>query len=186
MQFKKINTIFDDAFLIDDFKADDNRGSLIKDFKYNDFKELLDYDFQMKEVFYTISKKGVVRAIHFQNEPKAQTKIIRVIKGKVYDIIVDLRPHSKTYGKWQGFTLTEDKPISVFIPKGFGHGYLVLEDSIVSYLTDEDFYGEYDSGIMWNDKDINIKWPLELVDQVILSEKDKNLMSFKEYTDKMK
>jgi hypothetical protein len=106
-----------------------------------------------------------------------------------YDVIVDLRPESETYGKWLGFHLTGENTYSLLVPAGFGHGYLVVEDSVVSYKCAEVFYGEGDSGIMYNDPDIGIVWPMELIggeENLIISEKDLNLMTFREYTEKTK
>ncbi|MBQ5597239.1 MAG: dTDP-4-dehydrorhamnose 3,5-epimerase family protein, partial [Clostridia bacterium] len=104
--------------------------------------------------------------------------------GHVYDVIVDLRPNSPTFGKWQGFDLSEDNRLELYIPEYFGHGYLVLEDSIVSYKCGEVFYGDGDSGIMYNDTEIGVDWPFEKIggiENLIISEKDKNLMSFDDY-----
>ena len=104
------------------------------------------------------------------------------LKGKVFDIIVDLRKDSPTMGWWKGFFLSEDIKKELLIPGGFGHGYLVLEDSIVSYKCSEKFVGEYDDGIMWNDPDIGVEWPLDQVQgELIIAEKDKNLQSYKEF-----
>ena len=170
------------AFLIKPFFADDNRGGFVKDYNIDTFKANgIEHD--LKEVFYTISKKGVIRAIHFQLV-KQQAKLVRCVSGHVYDVIVDLRPDSPTFGKWMGFDLTGDNMLELYIPQYFGHGYLVLEDSVVSYKCGEVFYGEGDSGIMYNDPDINIKWPFEKIggkDNLIISEKDLNLMSFEKY-----
>ena len=145
-------------------------------------------DHELKEVFYTLSKKGVIRASHFQLVNQ-QPKLVRCVSGHVYDVIVDLRPDSLTYGQWRGFHLTAVNMDSLLVPAFFGHGYLVIEDSIVSYKAAEVFYGEGDSGIMYNDPDLNIEWPFELIDgkeNLIISEKDLKLMSFKEYTEKMR
>ena len=109
---------------------------------------------------------------------------MRCISGHVYDVIVDLRPGSPTFGKWQGFDLTGDNQISLYIPPYFGHGYLVLEDSVVSYKCGEVFYAEGDSGIMYNDPDIGVNWPMHLIggkENLIISNKDLNLMSLKDY-----
>ena len=109
---------------------------------------------------------------------------MRCISGHVYDVIVDLRPDSPTYGQWRGFDLTGDNRKCLLVPAQFGHGYLVLEDSVVSYKCAEVFYGEGDSGIKYNDPDIAVDWPFELIngeENIIISEKDKNLMSFVEY-----
>ena len=171
-----------DSFLITPFYASDDRGGLIKDYNVDTFKDHgIDYD--LKEVFYTLSKKGVIRAIHFQLI-KQQPKLVRCVSGHIYDVIVDLRPDSPTYGHWRGFHLTGENMKSILIPKFFGHGYLVIEDSIVSYKAGEVFYSEGDSGIMYNDPDIGIEWPFDLIGsnkELIISEKDLNLMSFKEY-----
>lgn len=139
-------------------------------------------------LFYTISKRGVIRATHFQLI-KQQPKLVRCVSGHVYDVIVDLRPESQTYGQWRGFDLTAENTNSLLVPARFGHGYLVIEDSVVSYKCAEVFYGEGDSGIMYNDPDIDIDWPFDRIGgkkNMIISEKDLNLMSFKEYDEKMK
>jgi len=181
--FQFIKTKFEGAFLIQPFVAEDERGAFIKDYSKEVFCDNGIYH-DLKEVFYTESRKGVIRAIHFQRV-KEQAKLVRCVSGHVYDVIVDLRPDSPTFGEWQGFDLTGDNHMELLVPEHFGHGYLVLEDSIVSYKCAQKFYGEYDDGIMWNDPDINVKWPLDRVDnKVILSEKDKNLQSLKEFKEK--
>ena len=170
------------AYLISPFIATDERGGFVKDYNVDTFlSNGIEYD--LKEVFYTISKRGVIRAIHFQLI-KQQPKLVRCISGHIFDVIVDLRPESPTFGQWRSFNLTGKNALSLLIPAGFGHGYLVLEDSIVSYKCAEVFYGAGDSGIMYDDCDINIEWPFELIggkDNIIISDKDKSLMSFKEY-----
>lgn len=170
------------SYHIKPFNATDNRGSLIKDYNVEIFKSN-GIEHELKEVFYTISKKGVIRAIHFQSV-KQQAKLVRCISGHVYDVIVDLRPDSPTLGKWRGFHLTEKNTEMLYVPEYFGHGYLVIEDSVVSYKVNEVFYGEGDSGIMYNDPDIGIAWPFDLIggkDNIIISEKDLNLLSFESY-----
>ena len=171
------------AYLIKSFQATDNRGGFIKDYNIDTFRANgINHD--LKEVFYTISKKGVIRALHFQLI-KQQAKLVRCVSGHVYDVIADLRPDSPTYGQWLGFHLTGDNTLSLLVPQYFGHGYLVLEDSIVSYKCGEVFYGEGDSGIMYNDPDLNIEWPFDEIGgehNLIISVKDLNLMSFKDYT----
>lgn len=169
------------AYLIKPFVAYDERGNFIKDYSKEVFEENgINHD--LEEVFYTNSHKGVIRAIHFQRVNE-QAKLVRCVSGKIYDVIVDLRENSPTYGQWRGFYLSEDNKNQIYIPENFGHGYLVLEPSIVSYKCAEKFYGEYDDGIIWDDPDIAIEWPLNLVDnKIILSEKDKNLQSFREFT----
>ena len=175
------------AYLITPFYATDERGGFIKDYNIDTYSSNgIQHD--LKEVFYTISKRGVIRATHFQFE-KQQAKLVRCISGHVYDVIVDLRMDSPTYGQWRGFHLTGENTHCLLVPPYFGHGYLVIEDSIVSYKCAEVFYGPGDSGIMFNDPDIGIQWPFEEIggiENLIISEKDRSLMSFKEYDEKLK
>ena len=132
------------AYLIKPFFASDERGGLIKDYNVDVFKEHgITHD--LKEVFYTISKRGVIRACHFQLV-KQQPKLVRCVSGHVYDVIVDLRPDSPTYKQWRDFHLTAENMNSLLVPAYFGHGYLVIEDSVVSYKSAEVFYSEGDSG----------------------------------------
>ena len=170
------------AYLIKPFFASDERGGLVKDYNIDMFRAN-GLDHELKEVFYTISKRGVIRAQHFQRV-KEQAKLVRCISGHVYDVIIDLRKDSPTFGKWMGFDLTGENRLSLYVPEHFGHGYLVIEDSVVSYQCNEVFYGEYDSGIQWDDPDMGIHWPLDRiggVQNLIISEKDKNLQSFAEF-----
>ena len=170
------------AYLIKPFHATDERGGFIKDYNIDTFKSNgIDYD--LKEVFYTVSKRGVIRALHFQLV-KQQAKLVRCVSGHVYDVIADLRPDSPTFGQWRGFHLAGENTLSLLVPEFFGHGYLVIDDSIVSYKCGEVFYGEGDSGIMYNDPDLNIEWPFEAIggeENLIISDKDRNLMSFQDY-----
>lgn len=170
------------AYLIKPFVAYDERGYFIKDYSEEVFeKSGIEHD--LKEVFYTHSHKGVIRAIHFQRVNE-QAKLVRCISGKIYDVIVDLRKESSTFGQWRGYYLSEEDKNELYIPKHFGHGYLVIEPSIVSYKCAEKFYGEYDDGIKWNDPDIGVEWPLHMVDELIISEKDRDLQSFEEFKSK--
>lgn len=172
------------AYVITPFFSEDSRGGLLKDYNESLFKEKGIYH-ELKETFYTISKKGVIRAIHFQLI-KQQPKLVRCIKGHVYDVIVDLRPDSPTFKRWEGYDLTEENQLELLVPAYFGHGYLVLEDSIVSYKCSEEFYEEGDSGIMYDDPEIGIKWPFERIggaENMIISDKDKSLMSLREYVE---
>lgn len=167
------------------FNADDVRGCFTKDYSKEMFAAN-GIDYNLAEVFYTTSHKGVIRALHFQRVMQ-QPKLVRCIYGHVYDVVVDLRKDSPTFKKWLAFDLTGENKKEILVPAGCAHGYLVLERSIVSYKCAEKFYGEYDDGILWNDEDIAVKWPLELIggeERVILADKDKNLQSFKEFMDK--
>jgi dTDP-4-dehydrorhamnose 3,5-epimerase len=175
------------AYVITPFYADDLRGGFIKDFNKSIFREN-GIPYEMKETFYTVSKKGVIRAIHFQLE-KQQPKLVRCIKGHVFDVIVDLRADSPTFKQWEAYDLTEENQLELLVPEGFGHGYLVLEDSIVSYKCAEEFYGPGDSGIMYNDPEIGITWPFDRIggfENLIISDKDKNLMTIEAYLERLK
>lgn len=175
--FKK--TEIEGLYVINPFIASDNRGFFIKDYSQELFNNNgIEHD--LKEVFYTISKKGVIRAMHFQRVHQ-QPKLVRCLSGGIFDVVCDLRKNSPTFKRWLSFELNSENNIELLIPGGCAHGYLVLEDSIVSYKCAEKFYGEYDDGIIWNDSTLNIKWPLDRVDDIILSEKDNNLQTFNEF-----
>lgn len=164
------------------FNAEDIRGCFTKDYSKEIF-EANGIRHDLMEVFYTTSYKGVIRALHFQRV-KQQPKLVRCITGHVYDVVVDLRKDSPTYKMWLGFDLIGERHNEILVPAGCAHGYLVLEPSIVSYKCAEKFYGEYDDGIMWNDKDISVDWPLEKIggkEKLIIADKDKNLQTFKEF-----
>ncbi len=184
-KFEFCKTDFEGAYIIKPFIATDDRGAFIKDYS----KEVFDnngVEHNLKEVFYTVSHKGVLRGMHFQRV-KQQAKLVRCIKGKVYDVIVDLRKDSPTFLQWRGFYLSEENGCSLLVPEEFAHGYIVIEPSVVSYKCNEGFCGEYDDGIMYNDPDFNIQWPFDEIggeENLIISEKDINLQSFKEFKEK--
>ena len=181
-QFEFKKTSIPDLMEITSFNADDVRGCFTKDYSKEVF-EANGIKHDLQEVFYTTSHKGVIRAIHFQRV-KQQPKLVRCISGHVLDVVVDLRKNSPTFKKWLSFELTGDNRKEILIPAGCGHGYLVIEPSIVSYKCSEKFYGEYDDGILWNDPELGVEWPLDRVggtEQLILAEKDKGLQSFKAF-----
>lgn len=166
------------------FNAEDIRGCFTKDYSQEIF-EANGIHHNLSEVFYTTSHKGVIRALHFQRV-KQQPKLVRCIWGHVWDVVVDLRKNSPTFKQWLAFDLAGEQHNEILVPAGCAHGYLVLTDSIVSYKCGEKFYGEYDDGVLWDDPDIGVKWPLELVggrENVILAAKDKHLQSFAQFMD---
>lgn len=181
-KFEFKETSISGVILVSPFKATDIRGSFTKDYSREVF-EAHGINYDLKEVFYTTSHKGVIRALHFQRE-KQQPKLVRCITGKVFDVVVDLRKDSPTFKKWLSFELSEENSQELLIPAGCAHGYLVLEDSIVSYKCAEKFYAEFDDGIMWNDPDLAVVWPLDRIggsQNLILADKDKNLQTFNEF-----
>jgi len=180
--FEILTTDIEGLYLINPFVAYDERGYFIKDYSKEIFeKSGIVHD--LKEAFYTNSHKGVIRALHFQRV-HGQAKLVRCVHGRIYDVVVDLRAGSKTFKKWLAFELSEENKMELLIPEYCGHGYLVLEDAIVTYKCSEKFYGEYDDGILWDDADIGIDWPLDIVDnQIILAEKDLKWQTFKQFVD---
>lgn len=178
-KFNFEKTEIDGLIKVTPFNAEDVRGKFTKDYSKEVF-EANGISHNLAEVFYTTSHKGVIRALHFQRV-KQQPKLVRCICGHVWDVVVDLRKDSPTFKKWLSFDLTGENNVEVLVPAGCAHGYLVLEHSVVSYKCAEKFYGEYDDGIMWNDPDIGVEWPLDKIGgekNLILAEKDKNLQSF--------
>lgn len=161
----------------------DNRGYFMETYNKNDFEEEgLHYDFVQDNQ--SASKKGVLRGLHFQiNFP--QDKLVRVINGEVFDVAVDLRDGSKTFGKWFGVKLSAENKKQFLIPKNFAHGFLVLSDYAEFCYKVTDFYHPNDEGgLMWNDPDIGVEWPFPegvTANDLILSEKDKVNSSYKDF-----
>ncbi len=178
--FEFIKTDLSDVILINTFSAGDNRGGFTKIFEKDTYKKA-GLDFTLNETFISISSKNVIRGMHFQlNKPQA--KIVSVTRGSVYDVIVDLRPDSLTYKKWCGFELSQSNHRALYVPRGFAHGFIALEDEThMLYQCDGVYDKDTDTGIRFDDPDINIKWPVDNLDDCIHSERDLNLMSFKEY-----
>ncbi len=149
----------------------DERGYFVETYNYNDFKEI-GIDLEFVQDNQSASKKGVLRGLHFQIH-FPQDKLVRVIKGEVFDVVVDMREGSKTYGKWFGVRLSEDNKKMFFIPKGFAHGFLVLSDYAEFAYKCTDFYHPNDEGgVIWNDEEIGIEWPIEEGMELTISEKD--------------
>lgn len=158
------------------FSNSDERGIFIKDYSQKIFEEN-GINYPLLETFYSTSCRGTLRGLHFQSE-KQQGKLVRCICGHIYDVAVDLRPESPTYKKWLSFDLTGDNQKEVLIPEGFAHGFLALEESMVAYKCSENYYGELDGGIAWNDPDISVDWGLSRIGgikKLIVSDKDKRL-----------
>lgn len=161
----------------------DARGYFMETYNYNDFKEAgIDCEFVQDNQ--SSSTKGVLRGLHFQiNFP--QDKLVRVVNGEVFDVAVDLRKGSKTFGKWYGVVLSAENKKQFFIPKNFAHGFIVLSDEAEFCYKVTDFYHPNDEGgLMWNDPEIGVEWPMPegmTEKDLILSDKDKVHPSFSEY-----
>lgn len=172
-------TKIDGVYIIEPKIFGDRRGYFME--TYNK-KQFLEAGLNMTFVQDNESKsiKGVLRGLHFQRK-HSQGKLVRVTKGEVFDVAVDLRTGSPTYRQWEGVILSEENKKQFYIPEGFAHGFLVLSDEAVfNYKCTELYASEYDGGVMWNDSDINIKWPLDGIENIILSEKDKVHPNLKE------
>ena len=130
---------------------------------------------------HSCSHKCVLRGLHFQREPYAQGKLVRVVQGRAWDVAVDIRPESETYGEWVGVELSAENKTMFWIPEGFAHGFLALEDNTQFLYKTTNYYNKESEGaIIWSDTTLKIDWPLNKVDKVILSDKDTNSMKFEE------
>lgn len=163
----------------------DDRGFFMESYSKREFKRL-GIDLEFVQDNHSKSKKGVLRGLHFQKK-FSQGKLIRVISGSVLDIAVDLRRESETYGRYFKILLSSENKKLIYIPPGFAHGFLTLEDeSEIEYKCTNYYAPEYDSGIVWNDISLDIDWELEnynlKLEDLILSEKDRKLQSFEEFT----
>lgn len=155
----------------------DERGYFMESYNKRDFKEAgIDNVFVQDNQ--SLSKKGVLRGLHYQiNYP--QSKLVRVLRGEIYDVAVDMRKGSPTFGQWHGVYLSDTNQKQFFLPKGFAHGFLVLSDEAVFlYKCDDYYHPEDEAGIIWNDKVLGVVWPIERVGKITISEKDGKLPVF--------
>ena len=158
------------VYIIDVKTYGDHRGYFMETYKEEDF-EAAGLNYRFVQDNQSSSRKGVLRGLHFQKS-FPQAKLVRVLKGEVFDVAVDLRGGSETYGQWVGVLLSEENHRQFMIPRGFAHGFLVVsENAEFAYKCDEKYHPEDEGGILWNDSDVNIEWPE--VGEIILSEKDK-------------
>ncbi len=173
-KFKFTYTEIEGVFVAEPAVFPDERGYFMETYNENDFKEE-GIDLTFVQDNQSKSSKGVLRGLHFQ-KTQPQGKLVRVISGEVFDVAVDLRKASQTYGKWVGVRLSAENKKQLFIPKGFAHGFVVLSDEAEFVYKCTDFYkGDDEGGILWNDPDIGIEWPIEDIgeENILLSEKDK-------------
>lgn len=173
-----------DVYVITPKMFGDERGYFLETYSEKDFKAAgLNYNFVQDNQ--SSSKKGVLRGLHFQKS-HPQAKLVRVLKGEVFDVAIDLRADSPTYGEWVGARLSAENKKQLMIPRGFAHGFLVLSDTAeFAYKCDEFYHPEDEGGLLYNDPDINIKWP-DVDVEYTLSEKDKIHPTFKNLNIKFK
>lgn len=178
--FEFLQTSLEELTLITPFFAPDARGYLSKPFEKSIFAEH-GIELTPWEELRSCSQRGVLRGLHFQRR-HSQDKLVQVLYGAVYDVAVDLRKGSETFGKWEGFYLTAENRQMLYIPKGFAHGFLALEeDTLFSYLCGDRYDPESDGGIRWNDPELAIDWPLERAERLIVSDKDAALPTLAEF-----
>ena len=165
--FKKLE--IPDVILVEPRTFPDGRGFFMESYKESEFN-LNGINTKFVQDNYSHSTKCVLRGLHYQKDPKAQAKLVMAIKGEIFDVAVDIRKNSPTFGKWVGELLSEKNHRLLFVPEGFAHGFCVLSDEVdVMYKVNNEYSPENDRGILWNDPKVGVKWP---IDDPIISEKD--------------
>ncbi|MFJ7747984.1 dTDP-4-dehydrorhamnose 3,5-epimerase [Peribacillus sp. NPDC097295] len=170
---KFIKTLLNGVIVIEPKIFGDHRGWFTETYNEKIFKNAgIDNAFIQDNHSFSATK-GTLRGLHYQKDPKAQTKLVRCTKGSIFDVAVDIRKGSSTYGKWFGIELSVENKKQLLVPKGFAHGFMTLTDDVeVQYKVDELYSPENDRGITWNDPEIAVEWPIDI--QPVLSEKDEN------------
>lgn len=178
-KFKFIETGIEGLVIVEPTVFGDNRGYFMETYNYNEFAAAgLDMAFVQDNQ--SKSKKGVLRGLHFQ-KANPQGKLVRAVRGEVFDVAVDLRVGSKTYGKWYGVLLSEENKRQFYVPEGFAHGFLVMTDTAEFVYKCTRFYDPSDEGgLMWDDPDVGVEWPIKEGMEILLSEKDKKNTALKD------
>jgi dTDP-4-dehydrorhamnose 3,5-epimerase len=177
---KFIKTSIPNVYVIEPTVFGDARGYFLESYNQKKFEEVIG-ETSFVQDNESKSSKGVLRGLHFQKPPFEQAKLVRCIEGKVLDVAVDIRKNSKTYGQHLAVLLSGKNKRQLFVPRGFAHGFLVLSDSATfAYKVDNTYAPEFEAGIRWNDKELNIQWGMEK-GEVMVSEKDAKLPFFSEF-----
>ena len=173
-----IQRVLGDACVIEPTIFEDERGYFLESHNHRALSDLIPSLPDFIQDNESSSAKGVLRGIHFQRREAAQAKLVRVVAGRAFDVAVDLRPDSPTFKKWHGVELTAENHLQFFIPRGFGHAFVALEeDTVFQYKVDNYYSSTLDGGVLWNDPELNIAWPEE---RFTLSSKDSNLPTVSE------
>lgn len=173
-----LKTTIEGLLLFEPRLFEDERGYFYESFNQKEFFNATGLDLPFVQDNHSLSKFGVIRGLHFQKPPFEQAKLIKVVRGKIFDVAVDIRPNSPTYGKWLGFELSAENKKQLYIPRGFAHGFVVLSDwAEVLYKCDNYYAPQAEGGIIYNDKTLQIDWQLESKD-IIVSRKDSLLPTF--------
>lgn len=179
-----VETKIQGLLIIEPAIFEDDRGWFMESFNQQKFEAaLLDRNQPVPNFVqdnHSFSKKGVLRGLHYQIAPHAQGKLVRVVQGRAWDVAVDIRKDSSTFGQWVGVELTEQNHKQFWIPAGFAHGFIALEDNTQFLYKTTDYYSkECERSILWNDKDLGIDWCLEQINEIFVSDKDKIADNFK-------
>lgn len=169
---KVIDTEISDVKIVMPEVFEDERGFFFESFNENKFRKHVGQQVSFVQDNQSKSSKGVLRGLHYQLPPKSQGKLIRVIKGEIYDVVVDIRRSSLTFGHWLGMLISEQNQKQLWIPKGFAHGFIALSEAIVLYKTTDYYTPEYESTIQWNDPELNIDWFKYISIKPTVSKKD--------------
>lgn len=179
LKMKVVNTNIIDVKIIEPRVFGDERGFFLETFQQERYQSMLDIDFKFVQDNHSRSVKGVLRGLHFQKS-KPQGKLVRVVRGRVFDVAVDIRPDSPTFGQWAGVELSEENKCQFWVPPGLAHGFLVLSDIADFEYKCTDYYDPTDEGsLIWDDVDVAIEWP-QIDVEIQLSEKDKNASTLKD------
>ncbi|MGE6197729.1 dTDP-4-dehydrorhamnose 3,5-epimerase [Aeromonas media] len=174
-----IKTAIPDVLIFEPKVFGDERGFFFESFNHKLFEEAVGYPVTFVQDNHSKSSKGVLRGLHYQLPPHAQGKLVRCVAGEVFDVAVDIRKSSPTFGQWVGVHLSAENKRQLWIPEGFAHGFVTLSESAdFLYKTTNYYHRESEGSIYWNDSEINIEWPIE---GALLSEKDKVAQTFSEY-----
>ena len=181
MKIKVRQTSIEGLIVIEPHVFRDGRGYFFESFNAREFAEATGLQVSFVQDNQALSQYGVLRGLHFQKEPYAQSKLVRVVRGRVLDVAVDLRVGSPTFGKWTAAELSEDNHLQFFLPRGMAHGFAVLSEvAVFQYKCDNFYHPEAEGAIAWNDPDLNIDWRLP-AQHVLLSEKDSHHPTFREW-----
>lgn len=182
MPFRFERQKIEDVILVIPKVFGDNRGFFMESYKKSEFyANGITEDFSQDN--HSKSTKGVLRGLHYQKSPNGQAKIVRCVRGKIYDVAVDIRPESKTFGQYVKVELSEDNKNMLYIPVGFAHGFVALSDDVeILYKASGEYAPQAEMGIIWNDPDINIDWEIDF--EPMLSDKDNKQPTFKEVFNK--
>ncbi len=186
MLFKRVKSqkglFFEGPLLLEPNLFQDQRGFFYESWNKSEFNKIIDEEIEFRQDNHSFSTRGVLRGLHYQLPASPQAKLVRCTKGLIFDVIVDIRQNSKTFGSWAGVQLNENNKKLLWVPNGFAHGFLTMSDfAEVQYKVTNYWKKELDNSIIWNDEDINITWPLELINikKPFLSNKDKAAESLK-------